>query len=400
MKILVVCQHYYPENFQITDICEELVQRGHRVTVLTGIPNYPQGEIFKGYENGEHRYEMRNGVEIIRAKEIPRHKGLLHLGINYLSFCLFASIKALSLKRDYDVIYSYELSPILMVVPAILMKHLTGKGMFLYCCDLWPESCEAFISSKSMFYKIIKYFSTKIYRQSDLVGIESEDFYDYFQKTHMIPAEKLLYIPQYADSAYLEQDFNQPHEGINFVFLGNVGKAQNLDCFVEAFSRVKTDKKFKVHIVGTGSYKDTLEDLVKKKKLEDTFIFHGRHPVEEMGKFYSIADACFMGLMGTSIIGHTIPSKLQGYMAAGKTVIAAINGAAGNVIREAKCGIAVEAGNAEALADALTDFIEHKEKYKDCGENGRQYFKAHFHKDIHIESIEHAMESLVRKEIG
>ena len=112
MKILVVCQHYYPENFQITDICEEMVQRGHKVTVLTGIPNYPQGEIFKGYENGEHRHEVRNGVEIIRAKEIPRHKGLLHLGINYLSFCLFASLKALTLKRDYDVIDSYELSPI------------------------------------------------------------------------------------------------------------------------------------------------------------------------------------------------------------------------------------------------------------------------------------------------
>lgn len=400
MKILVVCQHYYPENFQITDICEELVKRGHRVTVLTGIPNYPQGEIFPGYEHGKNRYEKRNGVEIVRAKEIPRHKGLFHLGINYISFCLFASLKALTLKRDFDVIYSYELSPILMVVPAVLMKRLTGKSMFLYCCDLWPESCEAFISSKSIFYKVIKYFSTKIYQQSDLVGIESEDFYDYFQKNHMIAPEKLLYIPQYADSGYLDKDFNQPHEGTNFVFLGNVGKAQNLDCFVEAFSKVKTDKPYKVHIVGTGSYKDTLVNLVKKKGLQDTFIFHGRHPVEEMGRFYSMADACFMGLIGTSIIGHTIPGKLQGYMAAGKTVIAAINGAAGNIVREAQCGIAVKAGDAEGLAEALTDFLEHREKYARCGENGRQYFKDHFHKDIHIESIEHAMESLVRKEIG
>lgn len=92
MKILVVCQHYYPENFQITDICEALVKRGHQVTILTGLPNYPQGEIYEGYRHGEHRHEVRNGVEIIRAKEIPRHKGLFHLGINYLSFFLYCRI--------------------------------------------------------------------------------------------------------------------------------------------------------------------------------------------------------------------------------------------------------------------------------------------------------------------
>lgn len=395
MKVLVVCQHYYPENFQITDICEALAKRGHQVTILTGLPNYPQGEIFDGYQHGEHRHEMRNGVEIIRAKEIPRHKGLVHLGINYISFCIFASLKALSLKRDFDVIYSYELSPILMVVPAILLKHLTGKRIFLYCCDLWPESCETFISPHSLFYKVIKFFSTKIYRQSDLIGVESSDFLDYFIQIHQIDKNKLLYIPQFADSTYLEKNFYRPHDGINFVFMGNIGKAQNLDRFVEAFAKIKSDKIWHVHVVGTGSYIAGLKMLVEEKNLDDRFIFHGRHLVEEMPKFYSIADACFMGLIGTSIIGHTIPNKLQGYMAAGKTVIAAIDGAAQKVICDAKCGIAVPADDVNALADGIQDFIDYPEKYKDCGENGRRYFKQHFHKTIHLDLIEKAMKQLL-----
>lgn len=338
---------------------------------------------------------MRNGVEIIRAKEIPRHKGLFHLGINYLSFCIAASLKALTLKKDFDVIYSYELSPILMVVPAILLKHLTGKRIFLYCCDLWPESCETFISPHSLFYKVIKFFSTKIYRQSDLVGVESSDFLDYFIQTHQIDKNKLLYIPQFADSTYLEKDFYTPHDGINFVFMGNIGKAQNLDRFVEAFAKVKSDKIWHVHVVGTGSYMADLKKLVKERNLDDRFIFHGRHPVEEMPKFYSIADACFMGLIGTSIIGHTIPNKLQGYMAAGKTVIAAIDGVAQKVICDAKCGIAVLADDVNALADGIQDFIDYPEKYEDCGENGRKYFKQHFHKTIHLDLIEKAMKQLL-----
>lgn len=398
MKILVVCQHYYPENFQITDICEELVRHGNQVTVLTGIPNYPQGEYFDGYDVHHRRHEKRNGVEIIRAREIPRHKGLFHLMINYISFCFFASLKALSIKRDFDVIYAYQLSPILMVIPAIILKHLTGKRMFLYCCDLWPESCEAFISNKSIFYKVIKFFSTRIYRQSDVIAVESEDFLDYFMLRHQIEEKRLLYIPQFADSFYLEQNFAKPHEGINFVFLGNVGKPQNLDCFIKAFSKVHSQTDFLVHIVGTGSYVNELKTMVKEYGLQSRFIFHGRHPVEEMGRFYSIADACIMGLIGESIIGHTIPNKLQGYMAAGKTVIAAIDGAAANVIRSAECGIAVSAGDAEALAKGIQDFLDYPEKYSGCGENGRQYFKEHFHKDQHIKSVETVIEVLNRED--
>lgn len=397
MKILVVCQHYYPENFQITDICESLVQRGYQVTVLTGIPNYPQGEYFDGYDTTSHRHEYRNGVEIVRARELPRHKGLFHLGINYLSFCFFASLKALTLKRDFDVIYSYQLSPILMAVPAILLKWITGKKLFLYCCDLWPESCEAFLSPHSVFYKIIKWFSTKIYRQGDLIGVESDDFIEYFIQRHGINQEKLLFIPQFADSSYLEKNFHTDHDTTNFLFLGNVGKAQNLDRFVEAFARVKTTHPYCVHIVGTGSYLKDLQKLVNQYGLMSKFVFHGRHPVEEMGRFYAIADACIMGLTGDSIIGHTIPNKLQGYMAAGKTVIAAIDGAAGNVIRTAECGIAVPAKDVNALAEGIQDYLDFPSKYQSCGENGRIYFKNHFHKDQHMQAVEEVMNYLAEE---
>ena len=153
-----------------------------------------------------------------------------------------------------------------------------------------------------------------------------------------------------------------------------------------------------VHIVGTGSFINELKEMVIEYNLQSKFIFHGRHPVEEMGKFYSIADACIMGLIGDSIIGHTIPNKLQGYMAAGKTVIAAIDGAASKIIQSANCGIAVSSGDTEALSQGIQDFLNHPEKYKECGENGRRYFKEHFYKDQHIKSVEAVVEVLNRKE--
>ena len=88
MKILVVCQHYFPEPFRITDICEELVRRGHQVTVVTGTPNYPEGVTYKGYEKGKKKYEVLNGVEIYRCYEIPRKKGILFRFLNYYSFAI------------------------------------------------------------------------------------------------------------------------------------------------------------------------------------------------------------------------------------------------------------------------------------------------------------------------
>lgn len=395
MKILVVCQYYFPEEFQINNICVSLVNKGHDVTVLTGLPNYPTGIIPEAYRNGRNRYEEIDGVHVIRCFEMPRGAGIFNLAKNYLSFCLAASFKAITVKKDFDVIYVYQLSPVLMGIPGIILKKITGKKLFLYCCDLWPESAKILAKNeKGLPFKISKIISTYIYRNSDLIGIQSKFFINYFQNTHGIKPEKLKYIPQFASENYLQNNFTQKHEGINFVFLGNIGIAQNLDCLVAAVEIIDVKQEYRVHVVGDGSYLNELINLVNNKQLQDKFVFYGRKPTSEMNYFYNIADACILTLSGDTIIGQTIPSKLQGYMAAGKVVIAAIDGPAQEIIKEAECGAVVSAGDSIGLASLLKDFICNKNKYLTCGAAGREYFKNNFMQEQYVSETEKILMAL------
>lgn len=396
MKILVVCQYFYPEEFQINAICEELVKRGHEVTVLTGMPNYPTGILAKGYEDGKPRCENYNNVHVIRCAEIPRCPGKVGLAKNYLSFAVNACRAALQMNtKAFDVVFVYQLSPVLMALPGLLVRRKSHKKLYLYCCDLWPESVKMLnVSERSISFRVVQLGSRFIYRHCDRISVQSKDFVDYFCQEHGIAASRLRYIPQFAESSYLARDFHVPHEGFNFVFMGNIGIAQNLDCLVEAVTRIHTTQSYQIHIVGDGSYLDALRQLVKEKELDSFFTFYGRRPVAEMEHFYELADACLLLLRGDTVIGRTIPAKLQGYMAAGKPVVAAIDGAAQEVIRQAGCGEVVDASDYDGLASVMQMMIDFPGNYQDSGEKARLYFKRHFAKEQVIDQIEQILEEI------
>jgi glycosyltransferase involved in cell wall biosynthesis len=388
MKILVVSQYYYPEQFRINDICEQLVVDGHSVTVLTGLPNYPKGEIPNEYKWGKRRKEVVNGVNVIRSFEVARGKGAISLGLNYLSFMFSASLKILLMKKDFDLIFVYQLSPVTMVFPAIIAKKITKTPLYLYSCDIWPDSMKNIISDENNFiYMLVKRFSTYLYSNCDGIGITSKPFFQYFNEVHSIPLDKISYIPQHAEETYLSINETEDNGVVDFVFMGNIGIAQDIDCVLDAVQQLENKLNFKVHFVGDGSYLENSKLVVKEKELFNHVIFHGRHPLHDMPKFYMLADACLLTLKGDSLVGLTMPSKLQGYMAAGKPIIGAINGSAQEVIKESKCGVCVNASDSEELAKAMQDFIENKYKYINCGDNGRKYFVENFTKKIYMEKL-------------
>ncbi|MDD2371395.1 MAG: glycosyltransferase family 4 protein [Firmicutes bacterium] len=398
MRILVVCQNYYPEQFRINDICEQLVVNGHQVQVLTGLPNYPSGIITKEYKWGKKRNEIINGVKVIRSLEIGRKKGVIGLGINYISFMISASIKSLFIKKDFDIIFIYQLSPITMALPGVLLKKKFKLPLYLYCCDIWPESMKNLISNeKNIIFRLAKRFSTYIYKQCDAITVTSKPFIEYFNKVHFIPLAKISYIPQHAENLYLKMDNDNKNTIIDFVFMGNIGIAQDIDCILSATEKIKDMTNFKVHFVGDGSYLEQSKKIAKLKGLDNKVVFHGRHPLEMMQDFYKLADACLITLKDDSLIGLTMPSKLQGYMAASKPVIGAINGAAQEVIKDSNCGLCVNSGDYTSLAQAMKSFIENPEKYKDCGINGRNYFLKNFTKEIFIENIEKLLYKLLEE---
>ena len=396
MKILVVCQYYYPEQFKINDICEQLVIDGHSVTVLTGLPNYPTGKISEEYQWGRKRKETINGVKVLRCFEIGRKIGVIGMALNYASYMLSALVKMFFFKKDFDVIFVYQLSPVFMALPGVVLKRLSHKPLYLYCCDIWPESLKNYISDeKSLIYRTVSKFSSYLYSKCDVITVTSKPFIEYFNKAHSIPINRITYNPQHAEDIYLDMDFSSEDEVTDFVFMGNIGIVQDIDCILDAAEKIKETPNFKVHFVGDGSYLGTSKELVQQKGLGDIVVFHGRHPLEKMPEFYRLADVCLLTLKHDSLVGMTMPSKLQGYMAAGKAVIGAINGAAQEVIEESKCGVCVKASDSFALSEAMKDYIQNLDKYKDCGENGRDYFKKHFTKDIYMKKLEETLYGLV-----
>lgn len=383
MKILVISQYYYPEPFQkLKDLCEGFRSVGYDVTVLTGLPNYPSGNINSDYRQGRKRQETINGVRVVRVPLVPRKQSKLGLALNYFSWSLIATMKVLFWKEDFDVVFCYQTSPVLVLFPAWVAKLKNRCKLVGYCLDLWPVSMLTLLKKEASFvYRGMDKVSGWLYRCCDTLAVTSFPFIEYLAKEHHVEKEKLVYIPQHGNDDYLTQDFKKDIDGTtHLLFTGNMGQAQDLLTILEAVQRVRDKINFVVDFVGNGSALSECGAFVKKKGLEKRVHFYGRKPYSELPQYYRQADACLVTLRHENAIGLTLPGKMQDYLAVGKPVIGAIDGAGAQVIEEAQCGLCVKAGASEALARAIEEFIEHRAKYSDCGKNARRYYAEHFTK--------------------
>ena len=399
MKILVVDQYFYPEEFQINDICVQMVRDGHDVTVLTGLPNYPTGVIPDEYKHGKRRDEWYEGIHVIRCFEIPRTRSAIGMASNYVSFVISSCIKQYRLDADFDIVFIYETSPVTLAIPGELYAKRLNKPVFFYCCDIWPECVKVMIKSEqSLAYRVIKRLSKRIYQKADIIALQTEGFFEYFENVHGIKNNRLRYLPQFADSCYLEEDFTPKANGIiDFVFTGNVGIAQDIGGLISAVEMIRDTPGFKVHIVGNGSYLDEAKSLTREKNLEDIIIFYGRRAYEEMKDFYKLADVCLSTLQANSLLNLTLPSKVQGYMAAGKPILASVTGPSRDIIVDNKCGVCVAPGNVKELSEAMRSYIINYSEYANYGANGREYFKKNFTKDIFMKRLYCQMDETISR---
>ncbi len=396
MKILVTSQHYWPETFQITEIAESLAARGHEVTVLTGLPNYPKGVIPDEYLHGKNRHQVHNGVTVERCFLIPRGKNTLSLAVNYYSFSHFATKLARNLPEDFDVVFANQTSPVLMTKPGIEYAKIHNVPLVIYCCDLWPESMKVILNNNfPQLFNHYKKVSYNLYSKATVIAVQSPAFIDYFEQVHGLPREMFHYIPHFSTGVAQVAKYTE-HEGVNFLVAGNIGRAQDMQTLLEAVKNMKHKSGFKLHIVGEGPCLQTSIDYVSEAGIDDRVIFYGRKPNNEMSNFNNMADAFILTLDGSSWVGTTIPSRLQGYMSAGKPVLAAINGGARMVIEESACGAAVDAGNSAGLSHLMDDFMDNPAAYATCGKNGREYYEKEFSKDKCICDIENLLINLVK----
>ena len=385
MKILVVCQYYYPEPFRITDICEELVKRGHQITVLTGLPNYPEGKILKEYKKKEHRDEIRNGVRIIRCNEHGRGKGSINLLWNYYSFAISGKRMVKRLDKDFDLVFINQLSPVMMAWPGIKYAKKYNKKIVLYCYDLWPASLTAGgIKRGSFLYKHFDKISKKIYNQVDRICVTSMSFGDYLESEHGIKKDKIGFLPQYCEDLFGNIEY-EPHEGLNFVFAGNVGKMQSVETIIKAANLIKYRKDIRIHIVGDGRDLDNCKKLANELQT-DNVVFYGRKPIDQMPYFYSMADAMIVTLAKDDLISKTLPGKVQSYLAAAKPIIGAVDGETKRIINLSNCGLVCQSEDYKTLSLLFLNYK--KTDYVSFSNNGLDFFNKNYSKSIFFERID------------
>lgn len=396
--ILLISQYFYPETFRVNDMACEWVKRGYKVTVLTGIPNYPMGKYFEGYDLKHRRREIWNGVEIIRIPLIARGNSSNKLinaagmAANYLSF--IASGKRWVRKNNIgaDLVFTVEVSPMTQALIGVWYGKRYNVPTYLYVQDLWPENVETVtgIHNKAIIGPIDRMVD-KIYRETDHIFTTSPSFVEAIvNRKNPVDRDKVHYWPQYAEEFYRPMD-PQPIEGIDpedgcykIAFTGNIGTAQGLDVLPKAAELLK-EEKVKFIIVGDGRYQPEFERQIDTLGVREKFIMIPRVPAERVTEILSACNAGFISFNKTPLWEMTIPAKLQSYMACGKAIIASASGETKRVIEEAECGVCTEIGNAEALADGIRQLM--KADSTEMGQRARQYFEKHFNKTALMDKI-------------
>jgi glycosyltransferase involved in cell wall biosynthesis len=385
MKILLVSQYYYPERFKVTGLAEELFNLGFDVDVLTGLPNYPEGRVLDDYRYGKNRKQVIKGVNVIRVPLVGRRKGKFFLALNYLSFALNASVKALFLRKDYDLVLVYQLSPILMALPAIVVKRTHKIEMVMYTFDLWPDSITTLgIKPGSFFFKLVKSVSRWIYRQADVQWVSSISFSEYLNRfTGM--GKEIVHLPQYAEDQF-QLEPKQAEKEFVCMFAGNMGKAQSIDTILKAAKRLISQPAIRFELVGSGSDIEHLKELAQSLELSNVH-FAGSYPMEKMPDFYRQADIFLLTLFDDPIVSLTLPGKVQTYMASGRPIVAAVSGETARIIQESKGGRCVDSKDFEGMAQAILDYYQNRAQVAIDGNNARDYYNRRFHKEQFYDTI-------------
>ena len=373
MKILAVCQYYYPENMVFTNICEELVKLGNDVTVLTGKPNYGYGRIIPEYR--KIKFEVINGVKVHRVNLIARKKTRLSIINNYLSFWSNSKKWIRNCKEKFDIVYSMSMSPVTILSAGNLYKKKHGVKHVVHCVDLWPESVLATraVSKNSLMYKILYRWSYNLYDKVDHVIIGSKSYQEYFEKVLKLQKKtSFAALPSLVEELECEPYIYK--KKFNILYCGNLGILQLINTIPESMSLI-SNPDIQFHVIGMGPKTDELVKLIKDYHLEDKVIYHGPIPAKRASSYFASADALYVSLKNDGYVGKTIPNKLVMSMAFGKPIIGVLDGDGKKILEESQGAIVAEP-NKESIAEAINKmFSLSEEERKKLGENNRVYYQ-------------------------
>ncbi len=387
MKILIISQYFFPESFKINDIALGLKEKGHHVSVLTGIPNYPQGEYYDGYTFSS-KDEIWNGIKIYRSKLFPRKKTGISLFLNYISFVVFGWLKVSHIKENFDKILVYEPSPVTVGLPAIKASKKFNAPYYFWVQDLWPQSLKSAGGVKNKHILLIFDKITRlIYQKSEKVLVQSEGFKNYIVEQGVAPS-KIIFYPNTTENFYKKEVLSpkieeQLPDGFKIIFAGNLGEAQSLDTLIIAAELLKRKSiPVKWIFLGDGRNRLHMEKMILRKGLQQEVVLLGSFPATEMPHYFASADALVVSLKKDDIFALTIPSKLQSYLACEKPIIASLDGEGAKIVERANCGFASPAEDSVTLAENIEKLYNLPLVDRESmGKNASAYFKANFDRD-------------------
>lgn len=404
MKILIVSQYFWPENFSINAIAKFLVDQGHKVDVITGIPNYPKGKAYDGYGLFKKLHQDHNGIDIRRVwmKTRGTKGGDKRLIFNYLSYALNASLAMFGrLCEKYDATFVYEISPITQAYPALFLRSMKKVPMCLYVADLWPDTLFAHGLNGGTVKRLLTKKCTSIYKRTDHIIAVNESFIEPINK-YTNNSRPITYIPQAVEELYkpipatgelrnllgiYEQDFV-------VMYAGNIGFAQSPKTIVEAANKTKENIRIHYVFIGDGTMRNECEEYCKENNLCNVH-FIGRKPQEEMPRLIAEADALLITLKNQSNYNLTLPGRTQAFMACGKPIICCANGETARVIKLAGCGLIAEADNSDELAQRIIESsLMSKDELNRMGSSGLEFSKANYDMNIVYHRIEKVLERI------
>lgn len=395
-RVLLVTQNFYPEFFKSNDIATELVVRGYKVDVLTGIPNYPEGVFYKGYGILRKRVENYNGAKVYRVYQVPRSRkpGSLRLSINYLSFLLCSTFWILFyflFKPRYDAIIVHQTSPITQAWPALLLGVLQRTPIYTWVLDIWPDSVLAFMNKPHKFVNLpLNWFTNLVYRCSKRILISSPGFRKLVNRDANYN-DKIIYFPNWCEDILKmdSRDIRTLPEGFRIMMAGNLSDATGLDGVVEVIKRTAVNSEIKWIFVGGGNREEWLRHTIKECRLDGCCEVLGRFPFEDMPSLYKLADVMFISLKPTTYqhLEQTIPARLQSYIAAGKPVVGMIGEGVTQLINEINCGVCVNAGDYEACAETILKIVADRSQLSTWSKNAREYYLQNYTKSSCIDNL-------------
>ena len=387
-RILVVTQHFWPEAFRVNDLVEGFVQDGLAVDVLCGLPNYPAGEWFAGYRYSGPRKESYKGAAVYRAGEVRRKgNGGLRIFLNYVSWPFFALFNLWRLPGGYSAVLCYNTSPVLMSFPALVYAKLHRVPFTNYVLDLWPENLYSVLPVRNRALRAVaQKVSDSLYKKADRLIAMSEPLQQRLcQRTGKSPRQ-VAAIPQYCEDFYAVPQHDPALEArfggrFNLVFTGTMTPAQSLDMVLRAVLDARAAGAADLHLllVGDGMSREALETLARKLNAGDAVTFYGSVPAREIPKFTALADALLISLSDSPDLGLTVPGKLASYMAAGKPVIASMNGAGHAAVQESGGGLVSPACDQQALTENLLRLYAMPAAERAAlGEHSKAYYLDHY----------------------